>query len=902
MAAQTTIPILQTKFHRPRVAEDIVCRKTLNHMLDVGRTLSFTLVSAPAGYGKSTLISNWIRTANIRNAWVSLDDGDSNLRVFLNYLYRAVQKIFPRASFQLEGLLTQLELPPLKSLVDCLVSDLSAIDEPFTLVLDDYHCIGSSSIVNESISELLKHPPQTLHLIICTRRDPHLPLANLRAKRLMNEIRMKDLAFTQQETSTFMEQISGQTLNSDALAQVHKVTEGWLVALHLTALVSQYHNDKNSFFSTFSGTIHHIEDYLISEVMEHEDPVIRDCLCKLSILNRFTSQLCVAVCSSEKDEMGIDQHGIKFQSLLQRSGLLTIALDTEQRWYRFHHLFQDLLHQQLKVRFSSQEINKLHFRAAEWLDAHGYLEEAVHHILHSGDEQTMRSMIQRYRRELFQKEKWVRIDALLNQLPISIVEKDPELLMAKVWISIKGHRDIEARTIFGKVQKLLENRSFGDTDQPLLGEIDVILCWGYYLKGEGEVALKYARSAVKRLPLTYECERGYAVMMEAVSLQMAGRKPEGLKLVYNTLEKNRQLRFSFRIRLLEALGYIYWMAGDMINLRNVGKSLLTHSNTEGLSDAITTGHYWVGMANYVMGDIEQAAQVVSTLFEQTYKNYNNFFVRATYVYSMSCELLGQSKQASEILDNTISYCMDTGDSYSVIITKGFQAELALRQGRMSDAESWLSTFEPSSTPMSYGATVAELTAVRILHYNKTTDSIEKATILLDGLNAYFRGIHNTRFLIETLVMQGLVFQAEGKQAEADSCLTEAVALAQPGNFVQVFIDCGSEVVPILNRLNLDEGGLHFAGRILKAVSSRKDLNQQRIGAIDTAEIHTGLSNREQEVLSCLAERLTNREIGERLFISPGTVKRHTHSIYNKLAVNSRQEAVAKAEGLGILNT
>jgi len=310
--------------------------------------------------------------------------------------------------------------------------------------------------------------------------------------------------------------------------------------------------------------------------------------------------------------------------------------------------------------------------------------------------------------------------------------------------------DTEVWTVVNRAKELVKDKACEEEIETQLGELDVFLSWRHYLDGEGEQAVAYAQSAIKRLPIAYESERGYAIMMTAASLQMVGRESEGIKLVYNTLDQERHASLTFRVRLFESLGYVLWMAGDLAELRDTGEAMLRFRQKEDLSDSKATGNCLMGMALFAMGDLEQAEQVLSAVFKPGQQPHSNFLIRATYVLAMTYEALGHSNQACTLLNDTLSYCLDTSNAYSLAMVKGFQAELALCQGRLADAEHWLATFEPSPTPMSYGPTVAELTAVKILYRQQTPKSLKMAAQHVYQLKAYFEKIHNTRFLIEAL--------------------------------------------------------------------------------------------------------------------------------------------------------
>ncbi len=900
--------IIRTKLYRPQVVSDIVCRPNLHKQLDAALELPLTLVAAPAGYGKSTAVAHWLEALDIPSAWVSLDEDAGDPRVFLQYFVTAVQEMFPDACTEIQAMLEDLEPLPVETLAGYLTNDLAAVDTPFVLVLDDYHCLGSSP-VHELLDALLKHPPRSLHLVISTRRNPSLPLSSLRAKGQMAEVRLDDLEFSLADSTALLEQAAGQRLSSDALTHVHKSTEGWVVGLRLAALAMRYHEDINEFLLSFGGDIRQVQDYLIAEVMEHEEPIIRDRLCRIAILDRFCAPLCAVVCGTEEGHTDSDLDEEAFMALLERSGLLCIALDGQRQWFRFHHLFQDLLLQQLEDRLSAEEIAELHTRAAAWLEGKEFLEEAAHHLVKAGDAQAMSALILRHYRRFYQEERWLRLDALMRFLPADVVNTDPKLLMIKAWIEIIRQRHTKIWVLVERTEELLENQPCSDELAPVFGQLDIFMSWRSYAAADGAAALAYAESAVERLPFSSDIERGYAQVMVSVSLQMVGRESEGIQYIYDALENDRHAHPSYRVRLLEALGFVLWMAGDLEGLREAGAAMIRLGEKESLPVTVYNGHYHMGKALYSMGELEQARKVLSAVIKPGYRATNRFLIRATYFLSLTCEALGQPDRASSLLDNMIAHLLDDSNSFSLSMVKAFQAELALRQGRLADAESWLATFEPSPMPRGDVSSNDELLAARILLQQRTPTTLKKAAKQLTELKSYFARIHNTRFLIETLAVQALVYQAQDKASRAEVCLEQAVKLALPCGIVRLFVDLGPEMSPMLNRLKLNKEALLYVGRIQAAfrspTSSSGTPANTDTPAVTRAPISPGLLDpltaREQEVLALLSSPLTAREIAAQLFISVKTVRRHTENIYDKLGVHSRGGAVAKATGLGILH-
>lgn len=390
--------ILRAKLHRPKVTTDIIPRTHLLERLDANRDQHLTLVSAPAGYGKCMLISSWLDTCDRPSAWISLEQDDGDLCQFLTYFVTAVEDIFPHACEHTLSMLNAPQLPSLSTLVTSLSNELEKIEQAFTLVLDDYHCINADSPVNDLIYHLLEHPPLPLQLVILTRRDPPLQLVTLRARAQLLEIRMQELSFTRAETSTLLETMANVVVSDKALDNLQQELEGWVVGLRLVALALRSEENQEDFLQNLSGGVQQIHEYLLQEVFARQSPRTQEYLLKISILDRFCESLCEAVCHVDNIREVLEFNGKIFIDELTEGNLFAISLDSRGEWFRFHHLFQHLLLLELKNRITSGELTELHLRASQWLESQGLIDEAVQHARTSGDSVAVAEIVERHQR------------------------------------------------------------------------------------------------------------------------------------------------------------------------------------------------------------------------------------------------------------------------------------------------------------------------------------------------------------------------------------------------------------------------------------------------------------------------------------------------------------------------
>ena len=420
-----TLPIIQTKLHRPPLPRDLVARPRLTNLLDRQLQRPLTLVSAPAGYGKSTLISGWVENVDCSVAWVSLDEQDSDIVVFISYFLGAIQSFFPTVGADTRAMIQSFELPPLAVIFRTLINELSHIKTDFIVVLDDYHRIRSTSVHN-FIEELLRHPPQNLHLVIGTRIDPPISLSSLRAYGKLTEIRLQDLRFTEGEAAVLLEKMIGAPVESATVTELETQSEGWVTGLRLAALAMRHRLGRDRVQGEISLNNRYVSEYLVSEILSRQSEQMAKQMLKITILDRFYAGLCQAVCdlSASKGEGDAES----FIRWLEASNLFVIPLDDQGIWFRYHHLFQAFLEQELQRRFSDDEIAALHIRAGDWFAQNDMLEEAVHHALAVGDMDRAAQLVEDQRIDILFQQQWYRIQGLLKLFPRDFIARRASLL------------------------------------------------------------------------------------------------------------------------------------------------------------------------------------------------------------------------------------------------------------------------------------------------------------------------------------------------------------------------------------------------------------------------------------------------------------------------------------------
>ena len=902
------IDIIRTKLHRPPVTRDLVPRTQLLERLEYRRQRPLNLVSAPAGYGKSTLVSHWLEASECQGAWVSLDAEDSDLRFFLMYVVAAIQMLFPEAVHQTQALLNAIELPPGTLLAPTLLNELAQLEEPFILVLDDYHRIQEQA-VHDLLKEWLRHPPPALHLVVVTRHNPPLPLNTLRARSQMTEIREQDLRFSTAETMAFLYQTMAFPIDEQIAAVLEDTTEGWVTALRLATLSMRRQEDVERILPQLSEKHRHITEYLLAEVLSQQPAAIQDYLLSTAILNRFCAPLCEAMCSGAAQET-CPMSGQDFLARLEQGNLFLIPLDEQQQWFRYHHMFQKLLQYRVHVQQGPDEITALHTRASGWFAEQGLIDEALHHAVAAEDIPAAARLVLQHRHTLMNQEQWPRLESWLHLFPDRIIDRNPDLLILKAWVLQNRLRLFDIPAVLDQVEPLLATMPPGSAAAKRLhGEFTVLRGYQYFNAADGHRVVTLAQQALESLPEECLCARGVAVMLLGGGYQMAGDVNTAKRVVYQAVQDDAFHKNSYHTRLLAVLCFIHWLEADLPGLRQTATQYVELSRELTLPESLAMARYFLGIFHYQRNELAAAEKFLTEVVNRS-SSFNSLnFGFSAFTLALTYQALDKSEDACEAADTIVAFAMETGNSALLDVAQAFQAELDLRQGRLANADSWAQHYDPSPFFPMTRAYLPQLTYVKVLFAQATPSSRQRACELLEHLHNYYEGIHNRRFLIEILALQALLADARGNQPVALSALERALALAEPGGFLRLFVDLGPAMAHLLKRLMDQQVATAYIGQLLSAFREEELRTMPGVSkhsGVSSASVNTppfieDLTDREFEILRLLAQRLSNQEIADSLFISSRTVKRHLYNLYQKLNVHGRREAIAKARALGILS-
>jgi LuxR family maltose regulon positive regulatory protein len=861
-----------------------------------------TLVSAPAGFGKSILVSSWLNTCARPGVWLALDESVDDLGVFLSYFLTAIQTIAPGALQRTQVLLAGFSLPPIEVLAASLINELDEIEHDFILVLEDYHTVHAPA-VHELVTALLWHPLPHLHLVLISRQDPPLPLSVLRARNEVAEVRVQDLRFTAEETAAFMQKVLGAPLPDGAIPALMEKTEGWITSLRLVALALRYSDDVGGQLAALRGVEHnrYVADYLMSEVLARVPPAIEDFLLRTAILDRMSTPVCNALLGQDEGS-AIGQGNLEW---LERNNLFTMALDAERRWYRYHHLFQSFLRSQLTRRHGAGEVARLHSRASAWFAGQGLLEEALQHALLGEDTPAAIRLMAEHRHALMDSEQWQPHERMLHMFPETAVAADPDLTLMAAWMARLGRYDLaHLLELLDRAESLAAKRP----DQPehaahLSGEIATLRAIvAYDAATAPEHVLALARHALATTPRDWYYVRSTGWLYLAVGSQMAGRLDQARAALVEGQAEDIAPNGAMRARVAGSRCFVDWMAGDLRALAPVAAHLIAVGESHYRRESLGWGHYLLSSVAYERNDLGAAETHARALEDLRYVSRPMAYLQSVFVYASTYQARGLSEQAREKLASAFAFVRETRSEGLLPLVQAFQAELAVRQGDLSTAMRWATMSGPhvplAAMPYWYAP---QMTLPKVLLAQATPDSLDQAAEVLARLLAFVTSIHNTRFHIEVLALQALLDHALGNEPRALAAVEQAVALAQPGGFVRLFVDLGPAMGDLLGKLAPRGAGSKYVQELLRAFPATHPGTQPRPAQppTDHGDLIEPLTRRELDVLILLAERLTAGEIAQKLVVSEQTVKRHRANIYQKLGVHSRRQAVDTAVGLEI---
>ena len=908
--------LLQTKLHRPPITRGLIVRSRLLEQLksDIDRPL--TLVLASAGFGKTTLVCTWLERmatdqsaaeSSFPAAWLSLDENDSDLNVFIRYFIAALRTIFADACEETLKLLQARLQPPLAVLYATFSNEIEQLSESFILVLDDYHTIRGVE-VQDLLNEWARHWPKPLHLVLISRISPPMPLASLRAKGMISEIRTRDLRFTPEETADYLSQAQLSLPSQDALQLLEERFEGWPAGLHLAALSLRSADSQESVLAALSSENTNITGYLADDVLIHQFPAIHTFLLKTSILDRFCAPLCEAILGEIDSAWNVRA----CLDWIERSELFITPLDNRREWYRYHPLFQELLQQRSSAEMTADQVANLHCLASAWFAEHGLLDEALHHALAAGDLDLAARQMSAGLREVLNREDRPTLEHWLRMLPEDVINQRPDLLMIRAWaLQFIWRLDLQAQ-VLQRVEELLDSdggASLQEDDlQILRGQILLIRAEHAYFSNQTSRAIDLCRQVLALIPPSWTFARGGAMLYLGMSMQASGHALAAERLLLDEYEVYGDKTDTFALFVLQSLCFIYLQTGQLEQSRQITQLLLQSASRSGMALMKYWADWFLGLVSYQRNELEAAAQHFSGIFENRYIAQISPYRDAVAGLTLSHQIQGESTEAWQLVESISQFDLEQRGSEDER-TRSLRARCQLLQGDLESAGRWADTFSdpPPDQPLLW-LEEPQMTRARVLVARGADADLQLALQILDILDEITERTCNTRYKIEVLALRAVALDAQGKTSQADAVLEQAVDLARQGGFIRVFADLGKPMQEMLRRLVRQGHSAEMIQRILAAfpeddinlVVSVSPVQPRRHPSLVISSLAEPLTPRELDVLTLLREPLSVKEIALKLNISYATAKRHTINLYGKLGVNRRWDAVARAEELSIL--
>jgi LuxR family maltose regulon positive regulatory protein len=897
--------ILSTKIQVPRLRTQLVARARLIEHLQQGMEYPLTLISAPAGSGKTTLLTQWVAQSTIPVAWLSLEPEDNDPTRFLAYIIAALQRHDPQLGGTALSLLEAPQVPSLENILTLLTNDLASHSAgDFALVLDDYHVITAETL-HHAMSFLLQHLPSQIHLVIATRVDPPLPLTRLRARGQLIELRATELRLNSVETSTFLQATMGLDLPREAVATLERRTEGWIAGLQLAALSLRSHSDIPAFLTAFTGSHRFILDYLTEEVLSQQPAPILSFLLHTSILGRLSGSLCDAVTGQ--------QGGQALLETLEPANLFLISLDEERHWYRYHHLFADLLHNRLQ-QTEPALVPELHRRASFWYQEHDLPVEAVRHVLASGDVEQAARLIEQCALEVIRQGQNHLLLNWLHTLPDTLIRTRPRLCIFHASALHLTNQLEEAETRLLDAERALQPDTPEEEVKVILGvtatiRANIARFFGdlprYITLAQQALNLLQEQEVMVRVTATVQVAHIFLVNGDVTSMM-----EQPMKTALATARAANYMLVYFRA--LTAQARMEVLRGRLRTAANIYEEARQVIPAYEIYQVLTASPaYYFGLSDLLRewNRLDEAERLLSQgieLIVGTKTSFADDILLGYLTLARVQQARGEYSKALATLD-TFMRLADERDFVPQLkrIRAAARARIALAQGNVVEAVRWMETsnLSPDDANLPYPREQEYLTLARVRiaqkRDNRAGSWLQAILHLLDRLQQDAEAKGRKGSILQALILQALALQALDDPKSALKPLERALTLAETEGYIRLFLDEGQPMLALL-RLAHSQGIAPAYVATLLAASNEPSRVNTATSLSGNGALQAPLTDREREVLQLLSEGATNGDIARRLVVSVNTVKRHVYNICSKFGVQNRTQILVRARELDLL--
>ena len=893
--------LLATKLAIPPIRSDLILRPRLFNKLEACLEHPLTLLAAPAGFGKTVLLSAWARQHKQSVGWVSLDSSDNDPAQFWTYVLATLDALHPGLGAEPLSWLQSEQPAQIETVLVAFMNALGALRQDVVLILDDYHLIEEPPI-HRTMTYLLDHLPPQFHLMLASRVDPSLPLARLRARHHLMELRADDLRFTFDEAATFLNEMMGFQLAEHDIAALETRTEGWIAGLQLAALSMQGRKDIAGFISAFAGSHRYIVDYLTEEVLHQQPEQVRTFLLQTSILERLCGSLCDAVTSQSGSQAMLEQ--------LELANLFLLPLDDERSWYRYHHLFAEAL----RFRLTQERpdlLPILHQRASAWFEHHGFIPDAANHAFAAKDFERAATLIEPILYQLFSQGPHTTVRQWLQALPEEVLFTRPSLCVLYAWAFLyvgdiaSCQRPLEVAARAWQAEGNLSG----------LGEVYILHSSIALMQGDAIRARDYAQRALPLLAendVNHRCN--YAIYTGASAL-MLGNIREASRLLHQALSQCQAAPLYSTLYTMNFIAEMQIVQGKLHEAAATSQEVISRlAGRASIHSSRASSR--LGRLSREWNELDQATQYMQQAIALGEQAGLDLYMSPLFLASAQVHWTrGEVREALADLDKAAQAAQRLGHRRATAQAQAFRAQLGLAQGNLAQAEQWSEEAGLDvSDELEYERETDYLLLARLrMAQNKAREAVG----LLDRLLAADEEAGRTGNAISVLALQALAhWQLENAEL-AVSTLDRLLVLAEPEGYVRVFVDESPPMQALLTTwlsspaqqrdARATDGEAAYVRKLLAAFpaaevhpdSSSEDTVREKTG-LSRSPLLEPLTTREQDVLELLAAGLSNAEIAARLIVTVGTVKTHIKSIYGKLEAHSRTQAIARAREVDLL--
>jgi len=879
-----TVSILTTKLYPPPLRADYVRRPRLNTYLASRSMRPLTLVSAPAGFGKTTAVRDWLEMDDVPLVWYQLDHSDSDPARFVTHLLAGIRQHAPEFGIGINDLFRGKMHPTATTVFTELINALADLSHELIVVLDDYHTLDSDYL-DEGLRFLLEHQPHHLKLVIITREDPDLPLAKLRAQSAITEVRADQLRFTSDEIASFLGETMGLSLDHQVIRQLDERTEGWIAGLQLAGLSLVGRDDVDSAIRNLRGDNRYIMEYLISEVLDGLDPDLQTFLLKTSILEQLSPSICNALTGRDDSHRMLEQ--------IDSANLFLVPMDNQRQTYRYHHLFAGLLRHQLDARYNQAPINDLHRTASDYHHQHGNRLSAIYHVLEIDDYERAADLLSEYRVRLLQTGEWFTMGRLVRQLPEEIIHQRVDLSVANAWEKLSTAQMNDLMDYLTSIDGRLE-------DPHLQTEVEILQGYVMLWQNRPRQAIKHSQQALDTLDRDNEFLYSFALNNLGFAYRADNQLEKALEIFQEVHRRFGDKYDIVHLRVtVNAIANIHQMWGDLRQARQVYEAVLEHYISSGFPRRMMGLLYiGLGILDYERNQLERSEKNFQQAFigwskSELAKEVMHGHLHLSFVYQAQ----GRPDKARREMQSATDLGKQISEQVFNLYINAYQARLDLMQGRYTAVEAW-ATHLPLDieTPVFNDFTeYSYLTLVRWWLKDNKADTLQQVQFILQPMLELADETGRLALKAEASLLHAILARTFGERGLAVDYLITSLTVGT--QFMRLYINEGKAIRDLLEvivaREDLPTALIQHAQDILSAIPQPHDTPQSQ-------PLVEPLTDRELDVLRELSEGKSNREIAEDLYVSVGTVKTHARHIYEKLSVNNRTHAVARARELGII--